>query len=126
MNVKLLRRIQKHILAEPKRLDMGHFIARKSDGSGLVVRFPQCGTVACIAGWAVTLSTKEKLDYRRIEGRARQLLGITQTQAKNLFFDSNWPQQFAERLGLTEPQTKAHARITAKRIDHFLKTKGAE
>jgi hypothetical protein len=57
MNVKLLRRIQKHILAEPKRLDMGNFIVRKSDGLGSLVRFPKCGTVGCIAGWAVTLST---------------------------------------------------------------------
>jgi hypothetical protein len=126
MNVELLRRIQKHILAEPKRLDMGNFIVRKSDGLGSLVRFPKCGTVGCIAGWAVTLSTKEKLNYKRIEDRARQLLGITQTQGNKLFFDGNWPPQLADRLCQARPQTKAHARITAERIDLFVKTKGAE
>jgi hypothetical protein len=124
INVKLLRKIQRHILEEPKRLDMECFIDRKADYV-TVHEFPKCGTVGCIAAWAVTCSTKEKVPYSKIADRARKLLGITYLQADRLFYASRWPERF-KRIDNTNPQTRLHAVITAKRIEHFIKTKGAE
>jgi hypothetical protein len=102
INVKLLRKVRRHILAEPKRVNMGRFIYRKED----------CGTVACIAGWAVTLSGEE-LPYH-ISARAEELLGLNWRQASYLFYD-------APNFVKAPAQTAEHARQTAKLIDHFIK-----
>ena len=130
MNTKLLRKIQNHILAEPKRLDMGIFIVRKENHRKLEVQllhdYPKCGTVGCIAGWAVTLSTKEKVPYGKIQARAAALLDITEPQAERLFYETFWPAKFQEQLENSDEQTRAHARATSARIDHFIKTKGVE
>jgi hypothetical protein len=119
INVKLLRKVKRHILLEPKRLNMGCFIARKDelqdDPLMYPVKFPSCGTVGCIAGWAVALSTEKKLKYGRIEGAAKRLLGLTPRQAYYLFYDE-------DGIVTAAPQTVWHARQTAKLIDHFIET----
>ena len=112
INVKLLRKVRRHILAEPKRVNMGRFIYRKKDDPEMLEWWPACGTVACIAGWAVTLSGEE-LPYH-ISARAEELLGLNWRQASYLFYD-------APNFVKAPAQTAEHARQTAKLIDHFLK-----
>ena len=68
MNTRLLRKIQKHILAEPKRFDMTDWVMRGKPGSLLEageqeIEVPKCGTVACIGGWACLLSGKTRLRH---------------------------------------------------------------
>jgi hypothetical protein len=54
MNVEKLRRIKEIILAEPRRLNMGDWIAAvRTDHESA----PTCGTVGCIAGWAILEET---------------------------------------------------------------------
>jgi hypothetical protein len=117
INVKLLRKVQKHILAEPKRVNMGTFIYRKKDEPDMCEKWPACGTVACIAGWAVTLSQKKEMNYNAIPERARRLLGLDWEQANYLFYDRPC-------MVMATPQTAAHAQQTAKLIDHFIAIKG--
>jgi hypothetical protein len=142
MNVKLLRRIQKHILAEPKRFRMLDWIEKQTatDPTYIAddserVSFPKCGTVACIGGWAVLLS-KKKPSRTHYEGfRAAKLLGLNRphghldrvrsTDSERLFFTEAWPIDFSMKFNRAKtPEDRA--RIAAKRIDHFIKTKGAE
>src|SRR5216684_5835607 len=47
MNVKLLRKVAKHILAEPRRIYMEQYCVRSSDAP--------CGTAGCIAAWGAIL-----------------------------------------------------------------------
>lgn len=124
MNVKLLRKVKKHILAEPKRFCF-HW-ARKS------LEAP-CGTRACIAGWTIILGaglmepfdadgdlvipkslTRNKMGY--YSGPASKLLGITEEQADRLFV--YWPSPFKDR--------GYDAKTAAARIEHFIKTEGKE
>jgi len=62
LNVTLLRKVMKHILEEPRRLRQSEWLAKKGDAYYKHVprkERPPCGTVACIAGWAVELSGVE-------------------------------------------------------------------
>ena len=138
LNVRLLRRIQRHILEEPRRFQMdAEIIQAKTQHQWLnCITFfsrdasktmPPCGTAACIAGWANILSD---IQLRGREGRnsAADLLGI---EAGNswchhpLFFARNWPEPYATRYKNAKTP-KLRAKIAAARIEHLIKTKGAE
>src|SRR4051812_24586244 len=71
LNVRLIRRIQKHILEEPRRFFMKAILAIGVPGShewdevkggwnpsDLSDTVPPCGTAACLAGWTGLLSGK--------------------------------------------------------------------
>lgn len=77
--VKLVRKVQNHILEEPKRFNMEDWTTHISDeltdasdwnDPTLMVehnklvkkQFPACGTTACIAGWVAILSKPLKTD----------------------------------------------------------------
>ena len=54
---------------------------------------------------------------------AQELLGLEYAQSDRLFFVDYWPGKFAYNKAKTK---KAKAEIAAKRIEHFIKTGGAE
>lgn len=124
-NIKLLEKVKKHILEEPRRLNMSSGIKKVQK------RKVPCGTIGCIAGWSVLLSksllelTKdleidEEKGWMPIEQDAQELLGISDLQKGNLFYLHNWPSKFQ----LTYKRAKTangRARATAKRIDYFIK-----
>jgi hypothetical protein len=120
MNVKLLRKIQAAIKAEPRRFVMNNWINRRS-------RVAPCGTSACIAGHAVLLSFK--LPWKEAAGlrlkehpsiEAMRLLKLSYNEATLLFYESAWPYQFKPGRGTTL------AKHAIARIDHFIRTKGRE
>lgn len=115
MNTALLRRIKKHVLEEPKRLDMGCFLMREEQNKNYY-DYPACKTVGCIAGWACVLSKENLLSAGEIEARATELLDITQEQANRLFYSA-----MDEK-----PQSRKMAKAVGILIDHFIATKGAE
>jgi hypothetical protein len=142
MNVKLLRTIQRHILAEPKRFRMLDWIEKQTptDPTYIAddserVSFPKCGTVACIGGWAVLLSKKKPSETGYEGYRAAKILGLNRptgiidraasVDSERLFFTDVWPIDFAVKFRLAKTP-EGRARIAAKRIDHFIATKGAE
>lgn len=138
MNVKLLRQVKRHIQEEPKRLNM-------SEWGTLALylpknRRPACGTVACIAGWACLLNQPELIGVSRknkqkvrtfvqlmfnASGIAQALLGLTPDEGGRLFHVTNWPEEFKYQYWNAE-QSASEAKITAARIEHFIKTKGEE
>ena len=131
MNTRLLRRVQRQILAEPKRLDMLKLLMRgreavKCYGKDML---PLCGTVGCIAGWTVELGKGHRA--KASITAAAKLLRLTDEQANRLFFfafhcsRSYWPANF-EAAYDTATTDEARAQITSDRIDHFIRTKGAE
>lgn len=136
MNVRLLRRVQKHILQEPNRLMMGDYVWHDRPGvkvetDGILHRMPECGTAACIAGWTCLLEKNPKNVDTYVRTRigkwsdtAAALLGISKGYDR-LFFVDYWPERFQERF--YEAKTKLQqAKITAKRIDFFINTKGTD
>lgn len=131
VNVELLERVKHHILEEPLRLDMSIWISHHEKGPYT----PACGTIGCIAGWAIELSGGEKLSkemsQKGIFGQAdiaTELLGLTPLVAKRVFHVDSWPHPLraeeweAEDIEDVAMRRLALARITARRIDHLIET----
>jgi len=131
MNVKLLRKIEKHILAEPKRFWMRWFVAVK-DGIhkklytrvGTWRAYPKCNTAACVAGWACILSGKKVSPNQHLSVLASDILGLDPDQAARLFVPQNWPRQF--HAGIRDDGKKETVKTAVARIEHFIRTKGKE
>ena len=113
MNVRLLRKIRKHILENPKRLDMGVFLFREKTHPHYY-KYPECGTVGCLAGWACVLSKEADVPIAQLEDRAKKLLGLTPRQAGKLFYT----------IPSFKAQSQSLANAVARQIDTFIATKG--
>lgn len=88
------------------------------------VTIPNCGTAACIAGWALCLSQKiNPIALRFKGGNQRIILGLEDNEIVRLQWFSEWPSKFQKH---TKEGTPAFARQAVARIEHFIKTKGAE
>ena len=123
MNVKLLRKVKKQILEEPRSFQMSDVVTRLKPGKvysdyGLDYKAPKCGTIACIAGWTNLLASAEYLNST-IE--AETLLGISPTESANLFLASQWPERYQEQWESAKTP-KARARVAANRIEYFIRT----
>jgi hypothetical protein len=140
--IQRLRAVAAHILEEPKRLDMlewgvTHPSYLKPSET------PACNTVGCIAGWTIFLNKPEVVDQMKAAFEdapefiynycetlspsqdAAKLLKLNAEQRQRLFFTSDWPLPF--RLAYKRARTaKGRAKVTADRIEHFIKTEGAE
>lgn len=123
LNVELLRKIQAHITEEPKRFDLGAWIDPSTEAP--------CGTVACVAGWAIKLSgidldSGERPDWDRDEllghysAPAAKVLGLAnREQSESLFL--SWPPKYADAYWFTQDRAE-RARIACERIEHFIET----
>lgn len=142
LTIKRLRAIKKQILKEPRQFAMRWLFAKELRRLGRVEwtdnvhhnkPIPNCGTAACLAGWAFTLFAERGLNPREanelmednaygIED-AREILRLADEQGKLLFHFENWPPKFRRAK---EEGTPAFARQAAARIEHFIATSGAE
>ncbi len=114
--VKLLRRIKRQIIKEPKQFRMTEFT---------------CGTAACIYGWgcAITLrmSPTEVGESKDKMPSATTLFKITEHQANALVWANQWPEEFNPAFsnsGFDAFRPEKRARLAAARIEHFIKTGG--
>jgi hypothetical protein len=126
MNVKLLRKVQKHILEEPRRFLMESLIEKGRPGAvrnldGIDRPLPDCGTAACIAGWVCVLAQTPQIDRRDAEA----VLGISYKTGDKLFFIGGWPERFQIQWRATTDLLK-RAQIGKRRIDHFIRTHGED
>lgn len=138
MNIKLLREIAKVIIEKPRQFNMNYWHKNEKErvramnageykSFGALCDLPQekqiaCDTTHCIAGWAQALSPDRKCKVKA-DKDAKRLLGLTPTQAKRLFFCSSWPDKFRGKNNDLWNPTRKQA---AARIEHFIKTRGAE
>ena len=137
MNVPLLNQVIDAIKADPKRLDMQYFVHEKNSEDPE----PGCGTVGCIAGWAVLLKNHrrgepmgyvcQRLSKALGQGNssfpveAQELLGLSAKQATKLFYLDEWPAPFREAYA-TGNNAKRRVQVTVDRIKHFVKTQGRD
>lgn len=131
INVPLLRKVQKFLLAEPRRFDMTEWI-NPSEYSN-VLKEPPCGTACCIAG-ATYLIAKKITPCGEIAGTAEayevslaatKALIIDSDQESRLYLTSGWPKRFQKAYHKAKTPL-ARAKAGVARIEHFIKTKGAE
>lgn len=134
MNVELLRQIVAHIQQVPGRLVMRVYLLRKSkdvpyennvrlmDDLGESLEFPPCGTVGCIAGWAIALSNLHGLNPDYIEMNACRLLRLPSREGSKLFHLINWPDVFYHRY-VKALTAEARAEVLKDRVEHFIATR---
>lgn len=131
LNVKLLRKVQAHILEEPRRYEQNATIDKGQPGERHIsgMAYPVCGTIACIGGWAQLLAKRPGqvhiLNFKSIA----KTLGLGMPQALRLFAytwdERGWPEKFKAAYAAAKTP-RQRARVAVRRIDHFIKTKGAE
>ncbi len=105
LNVNLLLKVADTIAKHPQAFDMGDW---------------DCGTTACIAGWALRLSGKRyglSKDGMFSSADAASALGLKQGDALKLFFRINWPATFCNERYLADKIS-----VTIARIHHFIRT----
>jgi hypothetical protein len=150
-----LLKLKAFVLAEPRRYDQGVYLA--TNKNSMTVRFqkPLCGTVACLAGSAVIMEgyipsirdsmrvklTPRSRKYTYLTDAAREILGINEDQAGDLFTGrvrDYWCREAANALDDAEsmlqyadeddepvdnfPAFQARAEAAAMEIDHFIAT----
>lgn len=132
MNVQLLERVRDHILAKPRRLAMGRWVQQRSitgptyiSDNGRPAKYAECGTAACIAGWTCVLTENGLNSYNDIGSRATDLLGLTDLQNYRLFYTGSWPERYRKAYYKATNMTE-RAKVAARRINAFIKTKGQE
>lgn len=146
MNVKLLRAVKRAILEEPRRINM-------REGCKLVrgKNSPACGTVGCIAGWAMLLDRRKHASeslrtaakrvpasWDDMEAPSQALLNLPNDKWERLVYIWNWPDDLKEAYYACEERpggpyssvdpakAKKAAQITARRIERFIRTGGAQ
>jgi hypothetical protein len=127
---RLLRRVGRHILAEPLRYNQDCIIEHGEAGEMLYdVRqtVPACGTVACIGGWlALLMAPNPRRVHTFNVHKLALLLGVEREQVFRLIaythtIDGGWPDKF--RYAYQDAVTPLQkARVANKRIEHFIKT----
>lgn len=130
MNTELLLKVKAKILAEPKQFFMHEFFTDHVVGIDTI---PNCGTAACIAGWAVTIARNENPEETRkylyqspnnlctwLE--AQKALDITKEQESKLFYTDNWPSEYdaAYNQAWQDEDFEEAAKVAANRIDYFI------
>jgi hypothetical protein len=134
LNVRLLRRIQKHILKEPRRFFMDWYYEHQDNAAewrekaeevyeDLSKTPPKCKTAACIAGWACVLTRKQKQAEKSCDwaGIAQRELGLDIFSRSALFLDNEWPDPFSHQYRKAKTP-KQRAQIACARIDYLIKT----
>lgn len=137
--IRLLQRVKRAILAEPKQFQMNAWFKIEP------TTIPNCGTAACIGGWLITLASKKKrnplqaikqnrftLETNRVFLKSAERISRKLSAMLNLPLESQrlkltnfnyWPKQFCN---ICEEGTLEYAKQAARRIDHFIKTDGQE
>lgn len=105
----LLSEVIAVVLAEPKRLRMSIPLSRGAESFYQISpgEMPACGTVGCVAGWAVVL--RDATIEGNVTRTARGLLGLDERQADELFFE--WDEEHSDG---TEAQARSEARLIRK------------
>lgn len=132
MNIKLLKKVRDKILQEPTQFGMYSWYSKMSYAAN-------CGTTACIAGWTVVIANKttplreytivltnkitnsKEYDVLYTETKASNLLNLTHSQCKELFYNYNWPIKFREPYLVGEPGSLERASIAYNFINWFIK-----
>lgn len=131
MNVKLLRKVQKFLLDEPRRFDMCNWITNQAENMD-VLKDPPCGTACCIAGAVYVIANKLQLDPEKeypssaeVNYFAISALGLGKVEADRLFLTPWWPEELYKKYDSARTPLQ-RAKVGVARIEHFIKTNGAE
>lgn len=118
MNVELLKKVATKLrrMRHKEHFDMDSYVGETD-----------CGTAACIAGWACLLSGLKPEHVGFVQGCA--VLGLNDSDAKRLFFATRWPARFRRSdtdIQWANDEIYNDPKVAAARIEHFIATNGEE
>jgi hypothetical protein len=124
--VVILTGAAKALLAEPKRYNQDNWLSIASPDTVKLYpdNYPSCGTVGCVAGWTVALTTKGpvKVTEVNIQSRAQEILGLNHGQVRELFGEgSHVFGQFLQSDEYPESGTTEYALAGAFHIARFVR-----
>jgi len=116
--IEALQKVKEQILSEPQKFDMGQWVNIH----------PECGTVACIAGWLV-LNKFGVEEFRRmanepggisVKQEADKIIGCN---GGRLFYTCAWPEYLKDEYESKEGEYElvGKAELAVKAIDWFIK-----
>lgn len=138
--IKVLRKVRKAILANPKEFVMSDWIEDVKKGEVITdylphdqeahFKAPACGTTACIGGHALLVTKKgrsflkfdgNRVDYSGVDvaSAARDVLDINEDQSSELFYTGDWPDIFQDAFAHTH-SAKERVTVAANRIESFI------
>ena len=134
MNVERLRKIKDHILEEPLRVNMGPLICSRGNRKLLDAnwciditlplshrrRWPDCGTVGCIAGWEIILYGHPETEGANDAERRLELPN------DDLFYVYRWPGGLRDKISGLRGGTPAYAAVVAEAIESYISSNGWE
>jgi hypothetical protein len=127
LNVPILRKVQKALREEPKRLRMSLWTDKLD--SRFNAYAPSCGTVGCIAGWVYMLTYKksgaiENADFECCQ--AIKILGLPKNSnsLSELFYVQNWPEDLFVKFMKTDTGSPEKAEVVCEVIDNFINKYG--
>lgn len=135
MNKNLLLKVKEKILQEPKQFLMRTWYSSVLSENpetlvlqnGVIkrkVKIPNCGTAACIAGWAACILNKKKpSEASLVILPSEEDFGISISSYYKLTRFQAWPLKFQKHR---KEGTVPFAKQAAARIDHFIATEGKE
>ncbi len=126
-----LEQVAKAVENDPLIVAMSQFSFSKLDRINYHLQEPACGTVGCIAGWAVAMDLPKstdllKMSQTEISDMALKILDLGEAQENLLFYASYWPEPFKSQIEYAPVQTQEYADIVAARIRHFISVEGDE
>jgi hypothetical protein len=118
LNLPRLKQVRDHVVAHPDQHDQGEWFIDINGYEKPCVIGSECGTAACVAGWTVLLNGDQPIKMAfpdhgytsassvalinggvmDIDDRAQQILGLTDDQAQELFYDISTPQRAVDYL----------------------------
>jgi hypothetical protein len=144
--VRLLRKVQKFLIDEPRRFNMRFGIMDINEFSDItrdvdmMLGEPPCGTACCIAGAAYVVATNKKLNHTSIDWD-EIMAGVKEsakvnfqsdifhklfyTKANHNLFDGMWP-EFYNDMYVAAKTPLERACVGVARIEHFIATDGRE
>lgn len=118
VNVDLFQKVKEKILEEPRRFDMsvwGNHVPLLPPET-----YPPCGTVACIAGWALLLESGAEakgFDFCS-PVKAAKVLALPLERRGEVFHAERWPDSFRARYQVAANPAE-QAQVAADFIDYI-------
>jgi hypothetical protein len=135
--VRVLRKVQKFLIEEPRRFNMYEGI---TDALGLKdqLEVPPCGTACCIAGAIYLIDTKTplpvganlRIGFGKIEHHIASKFKLSDDMMSRLFYQNpyscnQWPKIYTDAYMAAKTPLE-RACIGVARIEHFIATDGQE
>ncbi len=139
LNIALLEKVKAKILEEPDQFVMSTYFSDNRFFADSPEVIPNCGTAACIAGWALAIDAEENpkeantriqklmfsspsVDYGTL---AIRLLGLPN---REMFVVDAWPLNYRYDWynAVNDKNKKKQVEIAVKVIDYYIKLYGDE